>query len=199
MYIYENYRRIPKKLFRVFDKLEYAQQFLDGYLRFGTVLGYTKVDDEGRRDETEGTGHIVYEGSDTKIEFCSNIFYALCCHLTLNAALKSGHGKYIVEIFNPLHLAEDITRILRSSSAKHFGGIEGVKIQYDKGEVVEDKLSSYDKSRLTYCQKPASYAHEEEFRFVFCRKEFAGNYLFIKVTGGVSGVIQQHTQQSKAV
>jgi len=183
----------PKNLFRVFDKLEYAQQFLDGYLRFGTVLGYTKIDDEGRIDETEGTGHIVYEGSDTKIEFCSNIFYALCCHLTLNAALKSGHGKYIVEIFNPLHLAEDITRILRSSSAKHFGGIEGVEIQYDKGEVVEDELSSYDKSRLTYCQKPPDYAQEEEFRFVFCRKEFAGNYLFIKVARGVSGVIQQHT------
>ncbi|AGS39463.1 hypothetical protein [Cycloclasticus zancles] len=183
----------PKSLFRVFDKLEYAQQFLDGYLRFGTVLGYTEIEDKGRRDQTEGTGHIVNEGSDTKIKFCSNIFYTLCCHLTLEAALETGHGIYIVEIFNPLHLAEDITRVLRSSSAKHFGGIEGVSIQYDKGEVVEGKLSSYEKSRLTYCQKPVSYTHEEEFRFVFCRKEFAGTYLFIKVAGGVSGVIQQHT------
>lgn len=183
----------PSTIFRAFDKLEYAQQFLDGYLRFGTVLGYTEIEDDGRRDLTEGVGHINYEGSDTKIKFCSNVFYTLCCHLTLEAALETGHGKYIVEIFDPQHLAEDITRVLRSSPAKHFGGVEGVTIQYNKGNEVELELSSYEKSRLTYCQKPSSYAHEQEFRFVFCRKEFAGNYQFVRVSGGVSGVIQQYT------
>lgn len=183
----------PGTLFRAFDKLEYAQQFLDGYLRFGTVLGYNEIEDEGRRDITEGVGHIHHEGSETKVKFSSNVFYAMCCHLTLEAALETEHGKYIVEIFEPLRLAENITRVLRSSPAKHFGGIEGTAIKYNKGEKVDGELSSYEKSRLTYCQKPASYAHEKEFRFVFCRKEFSGNYQFVKVNEGVSGVIQQYT------
>ncbi|MEZ0123549.1 MAG: hypothetical protein AB9Q23_05970 [Candidatus Reddybacter sp.] len=183
----------PETLFRAFDKLEYAQQFLNGYLRFGTVLGYTEIEDEGRRDVTEGVGHIVHKGLGTKVMFCSNVFYALCCHRTLEAALEVGHGKFIVEIFDPLHLAEDITRVLRSSPAKHFGGVEGVAVEYDKGNEFEHELSSYEKSRLTYSQKPASYKPEHEFRFVFCRKEFAGNYHFVKVNGGVAGVIQQYT------
>ncbi len=183
----------PTILFRAFDKLEYAQQFLDGYLRFGTVLGYTKIKDKDRRDVTEGVGHICYKGSDTKVMFCSTVFYALCCHSTLEAALEAGHGKFVVEIFDPLYLAEDITRVLRSLPAKYFGGVEGVNVEYDKGNEVKHELSNYEKSRLTYCQKPASYKHEKEFRFVFCRKEFAGNYHFIKVSGGVSGVIQQYT------
>ncbi len=183
----------PNILFRAFNKLEYAQQFLDGYIRFGAVSGYTEIEDEGRRDKTEGVGHIVVEGVDTKIKFCSNIFYAVCCHRTLEAAMKTGHGKYIVEMHNPLCVAEDITKVLHSSPAKYFGGVEGVAIEYNKGQEAQCELSSYDKSRLTYSQKPLAYAHEEEFRYVFCRKDFTGNYLFVKLAGGVSGVIQQYT------
>jgi hypothetical protein len=52
---------------------------------------------------------------------------------------------------------------------------------------------SYQKSRLTYSQKSEKYAHENEFRFVFCRKEFAGNNLIIRLPSGIGGVIHEYT------
>jgi len=183
----------PETLFRSFDQLEYAQQFLNGYIRFGTVLGYKEIEEEGRRDITEGTGHFTSNGIDTKIQFCSNVFYALCCHKDIESALNTGHGNYIVEIANPLLLAEELNRSIRNLESKHFGGIEGVVIEYDKGCERNEKLDSYQKSRLAYSQKPEKYSMENEFRFVFCRKEFAGKNIFIRIPNGISGVIHDYT------
>jgi len=183
----------PDTLFRSFDRLEYAQQFINGFVRFGAVSGYKEIEDEGRRDKTEGVGHFTSKGVDTKIQFCSNVFYALCCHRDLSSALKTSHGKYIVEIANPLLLAEELTRVLRELKSKNFGGIEGVVIEYDKGNERNSELDSYHKSRLTYCQKPVEYSSENEFRFVFCRKEFAGNNLCIQLPNVISGVVHDHT------
>jgi hypothetical protein len=103
-------------------------------VRFGAVLGYVNIEDEGRMDPTEGTGHYTASGTTTKIQFCSNVFYALCFHRDLKSALETGHGKYVVEISNPLYLAEEITRSLRTLASKHFGGVEGVIVEYDKGQ-----------------------------------------------------------------
>ena len=183
----------PDILFRTFDHLEYAQQFLNGFVRFGTVLGYVNIEDEGRRDPTEGTGHYTSSGIITKIQFCSNVFYSLCFHRDLKSAIETGHGKYVVEISDPLYLAEEITRSLRTLASKHFGGVEGVIVEYDKGQEREGELDSYQKSRLTYSQKFEKYAHENEFRFVFCRKEFAGNNLIIRLPSGIGGVIHEYT------
>lgn len=183
----------PDTLFRSFRRLEHAQQFINGSVRFGTVLGYKKIEDEGRRDTTEGTGHITSKSVDTKIQFSSNVFYALCCHQDLSSALRTNHGKFIVEITHPLFLAEELTRALRNLKSKHFGGIEGVVIEYDKGQERSEKLDSYQKSRLTYCQKPKEYLSENEFRFVFCRKEFTGNNLFIHLPSCIGGAIHNYT------
>jgi hypothetical protein len=131
----------PDILFRAFDCFEYAQQFLNGFVRFGAVLGYVNIEDEGRMDPTEGTGHYTASGTTTKIQFCSNVFYALCFHRDLKSALETRHGKYVVEISNPLYLAEEITRSLRTLASKHFGGVEGVIVEYDKGQERE-RLSS---------------------------------------------------------
>ena len=183
----------PDILFRAFDRFEYAQQFLNGFVRFGTVLGYVNFEDGDRMDPTEGTGHYTASGITSKIQFCSNVFYALCFHRDLKSALETGHGKYVVEISNPLYLAEEITRSLRTLASKHFGGVEGVIVEYDKGQEREGELDSYQKSRLTYSQKPEKYAHENEFRLVFCRKEFAGNNLIIRLPSGIGGVIHEYT------
>jgi hypothetical protein len=117
----------------------------------------------------------------------------LCFHRDLKSALETGHGKYVVEISNPLYLAEEITRSQRTLASKHFGGVEGVIVEYDKGQEREGELDPYQKSRLTYSQKPKRYAHENEFRLVFCRKEFAGKNLIIRLPSGICGVIQVYT------
>jgi len=184
----------PETLFRSFDKLEYAQQFVSGSIRFGTVLSYKKNEDERRRDATEGTGRFVCEGVQSEVEFCSNVVYALCCHKSLESALKTNYGKYIVEIGDPLYLAEEITRTLRNLNTKHFGGIEGVSIEYTKGEAVSQKPNSYGISRLTYSQKPPCFSDDNEFRFIFIHKEFAGNHIFIPLNKCIKGcVIHDYT------
>jgi len=183
----------PETLYRSFDTLDFAQLFLNGYIRFGSVIGYRKIKGE-RQDFTEGMAHYTVNRTTTKGEFCSNNFYALCCHRDLDAALKTNHGKYIVELANPLYLAEEVTRSLRELKSKHYGGVEGVFVEYDKGEEKDVDLTPFEASRLTYCQKPADYSHENEFRLVFNRKEFAGNNLFICLKNGIGGgVIHDHT------
>jgi len=130
----------PDILFRSFDRIEYAQQFLSGFIRFGSVVGYGKIEDKRRRDETEGLGHYLLDGRDVKIQFCSNVVYALCCHLDIKSAIETNHGKYVVEVANPLYLAEEITRAIGLLNSKHFGGTEGVFIEYTKGNEKSEKL-----------------------------------------------------------
>jgi hypothetical protein len=176
----------PNVLYRAFDKLEFAQQFLQGKLRFGNVTSYRRIEG-ARQDKTEGTGYYTFDEVSKKSQFCSNSIYALCCHRTLEAATSTGHGKYIVEITNPFYLAEKATESLCKLKSKHFGGIEGVFIEYDKGEEKLEALDLFESSRLTYSQKPESYSHEEEFRYVFIRKDFAGNNLCIFLENGIGG------------
>jgi len=178
----------PDILFRSFGCIEHAQQFLSGNIRFGSVLGYRKAEDERRRDETEGTGHYTTDGVDSKTEFCTNVVYTLCCHRDIEAAKNASYGKYIIEIANPLYLAEELTRLLRNLSSKHFGGIEGVYVDYDKGEEKGGKLNSYANSRLTYSQKPKTpFYKDKEFRFVFIRKKYAGNNIYLQLNNGIGG------------
>lgn len=115
--------------------------------------------------------------------------YALCCHKDIKSALTSNHGSFIVEINDPRYLAEELTRSLRSLRSRHIGGIEGVMISYDKGEEVTERPTSPQIPRLTYAQKPACFSGENEFRFIFIRKQFAGNFLFLKAKNGIGDFI----------
>ena len=184
----------PNILYRSFETLEYAQNFCSGQIRFGSVIGYQKIEDEKRKDETEGVGHFVVAGVDSKVKFASNQPYALCCHLSLASALETKHGKFIVEINNSIWLAEELTRVIGLSSSKYFGGIEGVIISYTKGQIFEEKPGSYEISQLAYSQKPEKFKHENEFRFVFIRKEFGGNNITIQLPSSIPGsIIHEYT------
>ena len=183
----------PEILFRAFDRRDYAQQFLDGNIRFGAVLGYQEIEDKGRRDKTEGIGHYTTKGVATKIQVCSNVFYALCCHRDLKSALEIGHGKYIVEIENPLQLAKDIAKSLSSTPYKHFPWLEGVNIEYDKGEEKE-KPKPPENIKLTYSQKLRSYSPENEFRFVFCCENSIEKNIAVLLKDKIKGNIYKHEQ-----
>jgi hypothetical protein len=190
----------PDVLYRSFDSLEYARQFVSGFIRFGAVRVYRKIEDKDRRDETEGIGKFQYNGKQGEVEFTSNEVYILCCYKDIRSALISEHGKFIVEISNPLYLAEELTKSLRALRSKHFGGIEGVMVDYTKGDPVTEKPSSYQISRLTYTQKPQRFSHENEFRYIFIRKEYAGNFLFLQTKNGIGGfVIHDFTKPLKEI
>lgn len=184
----------PDILYRSFERLEYAQSFCSGQIRFGSVIGYRKIEDEKRRDETEGTGHFLVSGVDSKFQFASNQPYALCCHLSLESALETKHGKYIVEINKPIWLAEELTRVIRLSDAKYIGGVEGVLVSYNKDRPLAEKPGSYEISRLAYSQKPEKFAREGEFRFIFIRKEFGGNNITLQLSSNIPGsLIHEYT------
>ena len=79
-------------------------------------------------------------------------------------------------------LSTAITKKLHNSSFKVFGGVEGVNIAYQRGDFKGEQLSSYQRSRLTYSEKPSSYLSEEEFRFVLITEHQDKHQIFIQVS-----------------
>ena len=183
----------PTVIYRAFTELEYAQGFIRGLVRFGNLIDYRKIEDVRRRDESEGRGEYHANGTKTSIEFAENKIYIACFHRDLESAVNTGHGKYIVEVSQPLKLAEDLTRVLRSSPVKHFGGIEGVLVTYDKGEEKGRKLDSVESTRLAYCQKPKSFVPENEFRYIFIRKSYGGANITLNIGSKILGLIHEYT------
>lgn len=171
----------PKTVYRVFDKIEYVTDFLNGSLRFSRLQNYKHIEDELRRDNTEGEAYIIYNGLSHHSMFASNSFYILCFHRTLEAAKQSKFGKFIVEINNPRQLAVKITKWLDRQPYKHFGGIEGVNIEYTHGEELSVKPNRIDLARLTYAQKPNFFSNEQEFRLVFIRESCKDDYIFVDI------------------
>ena len=49
------------RAYKAFDRKEYAAQFLEGKIRFRKIYSYRKMEDEIRRDVTEGDSHVVGE------------------------------------------------------------------------------------------------------------------------------------------
>ena len=169
----------PSAVYRAFSKREYAEQFLRGQIRFGNIYYYKRIEDEKRRDSTEGESHVRHEGRDQYAMFASNAIYILCCHMTINAVKRNNLGNHIVLIHEPRKFADDITSAIENLPGKYFGGVEGCIVEYTKGHEVQRKLSGQDMARLAYCQKPEDFGVEEEFRFAVIRKRSVGNFLTI--------------------
>ncbi len=162
--------------YRSFTKMEYAMQFLSGQIRFGHIYKYKKIENNKLRDETEGEGHVQINGRISRSMFASNSIYIYCFHRSLESTKHANFGPIIVEIEKPKSIADLITQNLAERKDKIFGGVEGVIIDYDKGEERPNELSTLEKSRLTYSQKlKVPFYIENEFRFVFLCKENYGD------------------------
>ncbi|EOW9232497.1 hypothetical protein ACOA57_003731 [Vibrio cholerae] len=170
----------PNVVYRAFDKREYAEDFVAGRVRFANCNNYKKIQDS-RRDVTEGIGCYLLGEKQQTISFCSNSIFIQCFHRTIESARLANHGNYIIELRNPSHLAVSITKNLHTLPVKFYGGVEGVNIIYEHGLTKSELLSSYESARLTYSQKPSSYAVEEEFRFVLITEHMIQDHLIIQV------------------
>jgi len=162
----EAHGSFPSIVYRVFDNINHAKQFLSGQIRLSNVNIYRSTEDLKRQDKDEGSSLFIHNNICHHSSFSSNSVFVYCFHRTLRAAKNSKFGQYIIEINNPKQLAISITNLFSNQNIKYYGGIEGVNIEYTTGGNRIDKLSSIERTSLIYSQKPISYSEEEEFRFV---------------------------------
>ncbi|EIV1640591.1 hypothetical protein L7E50_004475 [Vibrio parahaemolyticus] len=181
----------PDVVFRSFDKIEFAEDFISGNVRFANCRNYLNITDS-RKDTSEGSGFYLHDSKPITIGFCTNSIFIQCFHRTLEAALATNHGKYVVQLNNPVNLAVSITNSLNKLPHKFFGGVEGVNISYEHGQTKAERLSSYNSSRLTYSQKPLSYAHEQEFRFVLITEQLDIDHLIVPAAQNSSYEFVRH-------
>lgn len=111
----------------------------------------------------------------------TNSIYILCYHKTLPAVAKCNLGGHVVIINDPKALAKNITSVLEQTQDEYFGGVEGCCVEYSKSTESSAPLNEYEIVQLAKYQKPLSFSHEEEFRFVVTRKNSIGDFLLIQL------------------
>ncbi len=166
----EAHGEFPEVVYRVYDSLEYAEKFIAGNCRFGNIKYYKTIEDEDRRDVTEGEAQVSFNGVMRHSSFCTTSFFILSFYRTIESALASKKGEYIVEVTSPRYLAEKISTSLEQLEYKFFGGVEGVNIEYTYADKKIIKPNSIELARLTYAQKPIKFSNDEEFRLVIIRE-----------------------------
>jgi len=180
----------PEFCCKVFDCKKYAEDFIySGTFRMGGLLSYREIEDELRRDSTEGIGRTKEPGIVTYYGFTQNLkekpaivqksgyqehhieqgnkVYCFCtCLPEVNHAhMLERFGKYIVKINEPKRLAEDINDYFISKGQKIL--IEGCKVVYNKGQKLDRKLRDNERLDLSYRQKEFKKFHKDcEFRIV---------------------------------
>jgi hypothetical protein len=179
----------PEFCFRAFKSEEHAKQFIDsGIFRLNCRYYCRDMEDESRRDPTEGVGltkepDIITVGwvspnpavktiwkremghQEYHVEIGNPVFCFCTCLPEVNFDyMKENFGKYIVRINNPRQLANDINDYLIDKGQRF--QIKGRKVIYNKGQKLDKKLTGDERFELSYKQKPESFIHDCEFRIV---------------------------------
>jgi hypothetical protein len=181
--------RFPRFVYRAFTERSHAEDFvLRGRFRLGNLRVYATLENEERRDSSEGQGRFQRFGTVTSVDFVAdsddtfvsqapgyvhvhtellNPTFVLSCSLPgVNLDyLRSRFGPWVVRIDEPRRLAQELAKHLETLPDR-FGGVEGCLVHYNKDGRVEEGLSNMASTRLSYSQKPLSFKPENEFRFV---------------------------------
>ncbi len=198
--------KYPDTVFHRFEDRAHAEDFaLRGRFRMGNLRTYTEIEDEGRRDRSEGQGHFQRRGKvtsvdfsrdsdetttttrpgyvDTHIELLNPKFVFSCSLPNVDLDLLRDHfGRWVVRIDQPTRFAQEVSDYLQTLPYKFLGGVEGCFVQYNKGKKSRERAWGIASIPLTYNQKPASFSAEKEFRFVVIAsaklsKGFDGDFL----------------------
>jgi len=181
--------QFPEFCYKGFTCEEHAKQFIDSGTFRLNCLGYCgNMEDESRRDLTEGSGHTEEPGIVTYYGYTQNLkekpaivqkpgyqdelieqgnpVYCFCtCPPEVNLDyMKDRFGRYIVKLNNPRKLAEDINDYFISKGQKFL--IEGCKVVYNKGQKLVRELTDEERQELSYKQKPERFSPDCEFRIV---------------------------------
>ncbi|MFS1442215.1 hypothetical protein BCT40_10425 [Vibrio lentus] len=180
---------IPSPLYRVFSKLEYAEDFCKGNIRFQALEYYKKTEDEIRGDIAEGVGEVQVLGEALVIDqngsaevvagverIVAPIFndshFIYCMSLPTNGKpseeLKK-FGKYVVKVKEPIVFLNRIAEAINADEklAENPPSFETSRVVYDKGAMQWSKPKKSKINRLRWMQKPASYMAEREYRLHF--------------------------------
>jgi hypothetical protein len=178
----------PPRLYRAFEKLEHAQNFLNGIIRLGSLNEYRKTEDGNRSDPTEGYGRIFQTGkvdiitihpnnSITKKSDESGLIhhqitslddiYVLSLSYPLNEDinhLRKKYGSHIVQINQANLFIQHLRDAIEKSTT---GSVEFVKIIYNKDEESAEKIHKNSRLKLAYAQKHKKFEADQEYRLVY--------------------------------
>lgn len=180
---------IPFPLYRAFSKLEYAEDFCRGNVRFQTLEYYKGTEDKTRVDMVEGIAEAQVPGEAIVIEqngvavvvggiekvvasTFNNSHFIYCMSLPVNGKpseeLKK-FGKYVVKVKEPIVFLNRIAEAIKADEklAENPPSFEASRVVYNKGEMQLSKPKRSKINRLRWTQKPASYKAELEYRLHF--------------------------------
>jgi len=165
---------IPPYLYKGFTKEIYAIDFLkEGKFRLGLLEYYKTIEDECRRDESEGKSESIVKRylpdftlylKGTHI----NPLYLFCTSgPDVDLLYMKSKWPFIVKISDPQKLKKslDANKPL-NTKMEIVGKCKIEKVRYTKGEVVEIDPDSIEAVKLSYAQKPRSYEEQCEFRYI---------------------------------
>lgn len=184
--------KFPDFCYKAFTCEKYAKQFMEnGSFRMGCLYSYRTIEDESRRDTTEGTGRTIEPGiviscgvspnpeektiwtkefgyQEHHIEQ-GNLVYCFCTSLpTVNLNyMRNQFGQYIVKIGNPQEMAVEINEYFFNEGQSIL--IVGCPVDYNKGKKQNRELTNSERADLAYKQKCETFIKDHEFRIVAIR------------------------------
>jgi len=162
---------LPDVLFRAFKCRSFAEDFVEGRFRLGSLAHYLDTPDESRQDSSEGTASYRDTRGIETTSINGNIReqYVLCCSTNDVdiSYLRNKMGEYIVKIYDPSALAREMERFLENNCVPTFNGVHGRLAEYTRNEVKHGELNSSDNFDLSLRQKNRGNAEESEYRLFF--------------------------------
>jgi hypothetical protein len=182
----------PPRLLSAFTDRAHADAFVrEGVIRLGELRTYKKIEDDQRRDASEGDGFLLIPGDipivtldrstlevtdrgtePGQFHFSStfvNPTYILSFALpSIDVGrLRARFGAYVVAVDEPVEFLER----LHAAANRHPAlspkvGLDHLAVSYDKGGVGSMADARARRPRLSYAQKPPAFAGEQEYRVV---------------------------------
>jgi hypothetical protein len=168
---------LPSALLRAFDEREYAQQFIEGRLRFGLLEHYKRSED-CRRDRTEGRASLTLVGGSHRRPVYYSLsspnphYYIICTmHPGVCGCTRGKYGRFAVHITDPLKLLERICAAWKHDARRSSSSPDGIwPVLYNKDARAEAAFDALYSDCLVYAQKPSAYEMDREHRYVLkCR------------------------------
>ncbi len=172
---------IPPYLYRGFTKEIYAKEFLEkGKFRLGFIEHYRSIEDDNRRDETEGKSESIVKQEPDFTLYSRGTWgdpvYLFCTSgPDVDLEYMKTKWPFVVKITDPEKLknAIDDNKPL-NTKMEVVGRCEIREVSYDKGELTTVDRNSVKEAIRSYTQKPRSFEEDCEFRYVV--KAFTANH-----------------------
>jgi len=164
---------IPPYLYKGFTEKIHAIEFLEkGKFRLGLLECYKTIEDNNRRDESEGQSVSIVKKylPDHTLQLKGkhiNPLYLFCASgPKVDLDYMKTKWPFIVKINDPKMLKNSINENKPLNTKVEIGKCKIEKVRYTKGEVVDIDPNSIEAVKLCYTQKPRSYVKDCEIRYI---------------------------------